>query len=74
MGMLDASALPPGKSRGRNCTGGCVWSRAGLNECGEGKISYTTDAQTPNPPACSESLLRPVASRYNDWAVAAPTP
>ena len=52
------SALLPGKTPGTYCTGSWVDPRAGLDGCGEEKISRHHRVRTPNHPVCSKSLYR----------------
>ena len=48
---------------GTHCTGGWVVSRAGLDGCGNSRL----------PPGFDPRTVQPVASRYTDWAIPAPT-
>ena len=54
--------LYPRERPDTHCTGGWVGPRAGLDGCG--KISP--------PPGFDPRTVQPVASRYTDWAIAAP--
>ena len=47
------AALPPGKRPGTYCIGGCVGSRASLDECGKSR---------PPPPGFDPQTVQPVAS------------
>jgi hypothetical protein len=59
----EGSASRPGRSLlgerpGICCTGGCVRPRAGLDMCGKSRP----------PPEFDPRTVRPVSSRYTDWA------
>ena len=41
--------LPPGKISGTQCTGGSIGPRAGLEECGDKKISYFRRGSNSEP-------------------------
>ena len=57
------AALYPRERPGIHCTGGWVGPRAGLDRCGKYRSPHRGfDPQT----------VQPVASRYADWAIAAP--
>jgi hypothetical protein len=40
---------PPGKISGTHCIGGCISPRAGLDECGDKKISCLYRGSNPEP-------------------------
>jgi len=50
--------LYPRERPGTHCTGGWVGPRAGLDRCGKSRP----------PPGFDTRTVRPVASRYTDWA------
>jgi len=53
--------LYPRERPGTHCIGGCVGPRAGLDKCGK----------SCPPPGFDPWTVQPVASRYNDYAIAA---
>jgi len=56
------AALPPGKRPGTHCIGGWV----GL-QGQSGRVRGTSP-----PPGFDPRIVQPLASRYTDWAIAAP--
>jgi hypothetical protein len=57
------AALTPGKRPGTHCIGAWVDPRAGLDGCGKSRP----------PPGFDPRTVQPVASRYTDWAIPAPS-